>query len=427
MGVITTPNIYKALTFDGASSRTYGVYITGEAVYNAPERDVEMISIPGRNGAFALDRGRFQNITVTYPAGIFAENETDFAAAVSDFRNYLCSRSGYCRLTDEYNPDEYRLAVYKSGLEVEPAQLKAGEFNIVFECQPQRFLTSGETAVSVANNGTIANPTLFASRPTIEFNGYGNIGIGGQSITVTNDPIGNILLSNTARFYLDYVQKISSPNPQKEVAKIVFDGSLLNNGDSIYFGEVVVVDTRMSTIPSETITNVSTTIVSVDSGVSVSAKTQNNAGEYTVLFDPQTLTKGTTASLNIDYSFETTYKSGSGFVGIIGRTKLTLSYDGNSTITLLSNACVEVAEDERASGVITMGIVNGVSTKTIPSKITVDLDIGEATWSNSGTPASANNNVRLGAKLPTLAPGNNTITYSNTITNFKVTPHWWKV
>ena len=104
-----------------------------------------------------------------------------------------------------------------------------------------------------------------------------------------------------------------------------------------------------------------------------------------------------------------------------------MSYDGNSTITLLSNACVEVAEDERASGVITMGIVNGVSTKTIPSKITVDLDIGEATWSNSGTPASANNNVRLGAKLPTLAPGNNTITYSNTITNFKVTPHWWKV
>ena len=423
MGV--APN--KTFTFDGVSSSTYGVYITGEGVFNAPERSVEMISIPGRDGEYALDQGRFENITVTYKVGMFDVDESNFATKVSDFRNWLCSKVGYVRLTDTYNANEYRMAVYKSGLELKHDMLIAGEAEITFDCKPQRFLTSGETAVSVANNGTIANPTLFESKPTIEFNGYGNIGIGGQSITVTNDPIGNILLSNTARFYLDYVQKISSPNPQKEVAKIVFDASLLNNGDSIYFGEVVVVDTRMSTIPSETITNVSTTIVSVDNGVSVSARTQNNAGEYTVLFDPQTLTKGTSASLNIDYSFETTYKSGGGFVGIIGRTKLTLNYDGDSTITLLSNACIEVAEDERASGVITMGIVNGVSTKTIPSKITVDLDIGEATWSNSGTPASANNNVQLGAKLPTLAPGNNTITYSNTITNFKVTPHWWKV
>ena len=157
MGVITTPNLYKALTFDGASSRTYGVYITGEAVYNAPERAVEMISIPGRNGAFVLDKGHFENIEVSYPAGIFAENEEDFAKAISDFRNLLCSKVGYCRLTDEYNPDEYRLAVYKSGLEVSPEQLKAGEFNLVFDCKPQRFLTSGETAVSIANNGSINN------------------------------------------------------------------------------------------------------------------------------------------------------------------------------------------------------------------------------------------------------------------------------
>lgn len=126
MAVNQTGAIYKAFNFDGQSSRNYGVYITGEAVYNAPERDVEMITIPGRNGAYALDNGRFENIDVTYPAGIYADTEADFAAAISDFRNYLCSRSGYCRLSDEYNPDEYRLAIYKSGLEVSPSQLSVG-------------------------------------------------------------------------------------------------------------------------------------------------------------------------------------------------------------------------------------------------------------------------------------------------------------
>ena len=73
MAVAPTGAIYKALKFDNVSSRTYGVYITGEAVYNAPERDVEMITIPGRSGTFALDNGRFENIEVSYPAGIYAD------------------------------------------------------------------------------------------------------------------------------------------------------------------------------------------------------------------------------------------------------------------------------------------------------------------------------------------------------------------
>ena len=119
MAIEQTGAIYKTLTFDGESSGTYGVYITGEAVYNAPEREVEMISIPGRSGQLALDKGRFENIEVTYPAGIFTDNEEDFAEGISNFRNFLCSRNGYVRLQDDYNPNEYRLAIYKSGLEVD--------------------------------------------------------------------------------------------------------------------------------------------------------------------------------------------------------------------------------------------------------------------------------------------------------------------
>ena len=149
MAVAPTGAIYKSLIFDGEDSRSYGVYITGEAVYNAPERDVEMVTIPGRNGTYALDNGRFENIEVSYPAGIFADTEADYREAISDFRNFLCSRKGYVRLQDEYNPNEYRMAVYKSGLEVEPAMLRAGEFKITFDCKPQRFLTSGETAITI--------------------------------------------------------------------------------------------------------------------------------------------------------------------------------------------------------------------------------------------------------------------------------------
>lgn len=180
MAVAPTGDIFKAFTFDGQSSKTYGIYITGQAVYNAPERDVEMITIPARNGAFALDNGRFENITVSYPAGIFADNETDFAQAISDFRNYMCSREGYCRLEDEYNPDEYRMAIYKSGLEVTPAQLKAGEFEIIFECKPQRWLKSGEEKKTIGEWHDVVS----ASGSIIEFENNSNLEIKSAILTI---------------------------------------------------------------------------------------------------------------------------------------------------------------------------------------------------------------------------------------------------
>lgn len=186
MAVAPTGAIYKSLIFDGEDSRDYGVYITGQAVFNAPEREVEMITIPARNGLFALDQGRFENIEVTYPAGIFADTEADFAQAISDFRNALCSKRGYCRLTDDYNTDEYRMAIYKSGLEVSPAQLKAGEFDITFECKPQRFLTSGEETTTMPGKNLIPYPYYDSSGHTSQ----------GITFTVSND--GTVTMNGTA-------------------------------------------------------------------------------------------------------------------------------------------------------------------------------------------------------------------------------------
>ena len=184
MAVAPTGAIYKAMTIDGESSRTYGVYITGSAVYNAPEREVEMISIPGRNGQLALDKGRFENIEVTYPAGIYADTEEEFAEAVSNFRNFLCSRKGYVRIEDEYNPNEYRMGIYKSGFNVEVAGHKAGEFEITFDCKPQRWLKSGEEAVTIGEWRD--TETVSGDIVTVE-NEDGILGV--KSLNVTLEPI----------------------------------------------------------------------------------------------------------------------------------------------------------------------------------------------------------------------------------------------
>ena len=146
--------IFNTLTFDEENSLDYGVYITGEAVYNAPKRVVEMIDIPGKDGQLALDQGRFENIEVSYPAGCFSDNMEDFAKKVATFRNMLLSRYSYKRIEDDYNTDEFRLGLYRSGLEVDAVRYNtAGEFDIVFDCKPQRFLKSGEEVQTFSASG----------------------------------------------------------------------------------------------------------------------------------------------------------------------------------------------------------------------------------------------------------------------------------
>lgn len=420
MAITQTGAIYKSLSFDNTSSRNYGVYITGEAVYNAPERAVEMISIPGRNGSFALDQGRFENITVKYPAGIFAETEADFAQAISDFRNFLCSKQGYCRLTDEYNPNEFRMAIYKSGLEVEPAQLRAGEFDIVFECKPQRFLTSGETAVAVANGGTLTNPTLFPSKPLLEVEGYGEIDINGDVMSVDNVPMG-------------VIQVASGKTANANTTSIQIDTANLMSGDSftLSFNEST---SRVSLTHRPTNKYNYTLGYSQISALTSCSASYSWSGSKEVILDIKpsdtTFNKGTPSSKTATaaYTIQTVKVSDSSKVTTSVTATITISYDGNSTIQVSVSLSPSTVSHVTITFYIRTASISANSTKSaLGHPMYIDLDIGEAYNADSGSAVSVNDSVSLPAKLSILAPGANTITYDNTFTSFKVVPRWWKV
>lgn len=174
---------YQYLTFDGKSSADFGVWISGGGTFDAPARDMSMVSVPGRNGDLTFDNGRFNNISVTYPAFISKR----FQPRIDDFRAWICSKHQYCRLEDTYHPDEFRLGLYKSGLSVSPtARNLAGSFSLTFDCKPQRFLKSGESAVSFTASGTIYNRTLYTANPLIKCYGTsGTVTINGVAVTIT--------------------------------------------------------------------------------------------------------------------------------------------------------------------------------------------------------------------------------------------------
>lgn len=416
MAVTQTGAMYKSLTFDNKTSREYGVYITGEAVYNAPERDVEMITIPGRNGSFALDNGRFQNIEVSYPAGIFADTEADFRQAISDFRNFLCSRTGYVRLTDEYNPNEYRMAVYKSGLEVDPAMLKAGEFTITFDCKPQRWLTSGESAVTIAYSGdTITNPTLFEASPLLEVDGYGTISFNSYDIEVLSDELGEIKVANVDTF---------SSGIGSATKTITIDTANLVSGDAIYVRENPSIAARIRATDNQLIR-----MPHIMSTTNATATTSVGYTSYIDLYlypDLSTgFSYGTSSTITSSAEYQYTKKSNTTTETIT----VTYAYNGSTTLTItIARTGTLISYTKRESRACTNPIMYANSSKiVVPAPVYIDCDLGEAYGYESSKLVSYNNIVSIPADLPKLASGANAITYDNTITSLKIEPHWWKV
>lgn len=429
MAVAQTGAIYKALNFDGQSSRTYGVYITGEAVYNAPEREVEMVTVPGRNGAFALDKGRFENITVTYPAGIYADTEADFADAISDFRNFLCSRSGYCRLIDEYNPDEYRLAIYKSGLEVSPALLRAGEFNITFECQPQRFLLSGEDEITVTSGDEITNPTLFDARPLLEVEGYGLIDLAGHKISLANAVMGNVQILNNETPSIEYY---NYENPPLSYIEAKYKTGAIpvqaysNSGDTF----TATVGIKLHEIISFAQSVSSASITTQPSAMNVSLSRSGTALNFSINAELSGAI-GTNVSTSDSFVVTATYKHigpGNPTYTITSTITVTLAYDATNndiavTVRTADNSLYWSTADIQEN--VSFAVESTVSILGTPTYI--DCDMGEAYKVESGETISLNRYIDLGSQLPKLKPGNTEITFDNTITGFKIIPNWWKI
>lgn len=156
---------------DGVSSATYNIFASGENTYNAAERDVSSIEVPGRSGNLLVDNGRFKNVDVKYPCVI----PYGFQSNANNIRAWLMSNSfGYHKITDDYDTDHFRMGRYKGGIEFEPfyANQAAALADVTFDCKPQRFLTSGDSNISkivtVPNTEvTLTNPTNFDAKPIV--------------------------------------------------------------------------------------------------------------------------------------------------------------------------------------------------------------------------------------------------------------------
>lgn len=201
-------------TFGNVDSRNYGIYLyPTRDIYKAAEREYDTIEIPGRSGDLLIDAHRYSNVDVTYECLV----PELFTAHVKALRDILLATTGYATLADSFNTDEFRKAYYTGQFEIRRVSRDGGmgSFDVTFHCKPQRFLTSGESTSTIANGGTITNPTNMIALPVVTVRATagavnGTVTINGQTMTISQPPFYAVALDSELQSAYNGVNNLNS-------------------------------------------------------------------------------------------------------------------------------------------------------------------------------------------------------------------------
>ena len=172
-------------TIGGVSSSSFNAYIYDLNVFDSPSRSVDTYDVPGRNGTLTVAGSeKFDNRELWYDMYI----PKSMISNVRGLTNYLHSLKGYQRLEDTIEPDVYKKAMYVEALQLSLKTSKEAVFRVTFDCQPEKWLKSGEQKTVLAKNGSINNPTVQTAKPLIRIFGKGTVQIGSQTIEILKAP-----------------------------------------------------------------------------------------------------------------------------------------------------------------------------------------------------------------------------------------------
>lgn len=134
--------------------------------------------------------GQAFDVTIS-PSVVTALAARDIYSGFDYFRGQLMSKSDtYYKLTDSYHPGEYRMARVARIEELQIGALNdSGRCRVVFDCKPQRFLESGETAQTLTNGTAeaVVLNTYYPSYPVIEITPLSALYL--DYITLTNNAV----------------------------------------------------------------------------------------------------------------------------------------------------------------------------------------------------------------------------------------------
>ena len=174
--------------FKGLSSLDFGLYVAEKSPYSAPERDTTYQSIPGRNGDYIIDNGRYKNQEVPYTCRMVSDTPESMSKKAIKAKSWLCSgEATYYPLMDSYNQNFMRWASVSSAVDIKPDNALA-EISIKFNCKPFLYSLDGQKTIELVEQDTLYNEFAFGSEPRLKIygSGEGTLTINGAPYVLKN-------------------------------------------------------------------------------------------------------------------------------------------------------------------------------------------------------------------------------------------------
>lgn len=170
-------------TFNGITASSLGVVVEHRPHFYAPAKRLTTTTVAGRSGKLTYWDGSYENYPQPYAC--WFKGEPLYRTAIY-VKEWLLSAPVSSRLEDTYSPAVFRLATFAGPMDIENKLDRHGRCVITFDCAPQSFLISGETAIECTGTAYALNPSHHETRPLIAVTGTlnGIIDIGAYSIDV---------------------------------------------------------------------------------------------------------------------------------------------------------------------------------------------------------------------------------------------------
>lgn len=158
--------------FNGQSSLELGIRIKSKNIFSAPKYDMSLVSVPGRDGELVNSNKRFNNAIVSYTCFIPAGSIQELSTKLRNIKKWLYQDvDSYHELTDSYEPDFMRYAIFNSKLDISDTANKIGTFTIQFSCHPFKYLISSMEEIDLESTMSVYNPYPFPAKPVIRLMG----------------------------------------------------------------------------------------------------------------------------------------------------------------------------------------------------------------------------------------------------------------
>ena len=160
----------KRITFGGD---VIPAWIASAPQIVRPARKMKVTPIAGSNREVVEMEDAWESYDQPYTLFVGDGTENSIQPILDEVARKLY-KTGLQVLSDDYDTDHFRLAYYQGPYDVENRYTRAGKFDVIFRCMPQRYLVSGNIPVSVASGDVLTNPTDKNAKPLIHIEGSGN-------------------------------------------------------------------------------------------------------------------------------------------------------------------------------------------------------------------------------------------------------------